>query len=139
MKLKVKNDLISGFSIEIMMEIFSVMMMVPSDALLQEMFEQSDNQHNGDPHGHPQELKEETDQVSSLLFSLQWVGVTRGEFRHHVHQRNVEEDAGRGAEYPGRDVTEAAQQQSCGHPYEGEDGGEDVVEDRLSHRHPCLQ
>ena len=122
-----------------MLKIFLVMMMIPSDALLQEMLEQCDDEHNGDPHGHPEKLKDETDQFPPLLFSLERVGVAGGDLRHHVHQGYVQEDSRRGAEYPGCDVTEASQHESCGHPYEGEDGGEDVVEDRLPHRHPGLQ
>ena len=68
------------------MNIFSVMMMVPSDALLEEMFKQSDDEHYGDSHGHAEKLKDETDEVASLLFSLERVGVAGGELRHHVHQ-----------------------------------------------------
>ena len=68
------------------MNIFSVMMMVPSDALLEEMFKQSDDEHYGDSHDHAEKLKDETDEVASLLFSLERVGVARGELRHHVHQ-----------------------------------------------------
>ena len=69
------------------------MMIVPSYTLLEEMFEESDDKHDGDPQGHPEQLKDETDEVPSLLFSLQWVSVARGELGHHVHQRHVQEDA----------------------------------------------
>ena len=68
------------------MNIFSVVMVFPSDALLEEMFKESDDEHDRDPHGHPEKLEDETDQISSLRFTLEWVGVTRGELRHHVHQ-----------------------------------------------------
>ena len=68
------------------MNIFSVVMVFSSDALLEEMFKESDDEHDRDPHGHPEKLEDETDQISSLRFTLEWVGVTRGELRHHVHQ-----------------------------------------------------
>ena len=84
MKLKVKNDL--WIQMMDFMKIFSVVMVFPSDALLEEMFKESDDEHDRDPHGHPEKLEDETDQISSLRFTLEWVGVTRGELRHHVHQ-----------------------------------------------------
>ena len=68
------------------MKIFLVMMMVSSNALLEKMFKQGDDEHYGDSQGHAKKLKDETDKVPSLLFSLEWVGVARGELRHHVHQ-----------------------------------------------------
>ena len=52
---------------------------------------------------------------------------------------HIEKYPSGGAEYPGCHVTDPSQQDTRGHPYEGEDGGEDVVEDGLSHRHACLQ
>ena len=47
-------------------------------------------------------LECETQPVSLLLLvGGDWMGVARGELRHHVDQGDVQEDARRGSEHPG--------------------------------------
>ena len=47
--------------------------------------------------------------------------VARVELWHHVHEGDVEEDAGRGAEDPGRPVFDVSQQEADDHADEGEE------------------
>ena len=62
-----------------------------------------------------------------------------GQLRHHIDEGDVEEDAGGGGEHPGGEVADVAQGQPSQHADEGEDGGEDVVEDRLLDCHTRFQ
>ena len=48
--------------------------------------------------------------------------VARVELGHHVHEGHVEEDAGRGAEDPGRPVLNVTQQEAEDHADEREKG-----------------
>ena len=50
--------------------------------------------------------------------------MARVELGHHVHEGHVEEDAGRGAEDPGRPVLNVAQQEAEDHADEREKGAE---------------
>ena len=52
--------------------------------------------------------------------------VARVELGHHVDEGHVEEDAGRGAEDPGRPVLDVAQQEADDHPDEGEERAEEM-------------
>ena len=54
------------------------------------------------------------------------VVVARVELGHHVHEGHIEEDAGRGAEDPGRPVLDVAQQQADDHAHEGQERAETV-------------
>ena len=47
--------------------------------------------------------------------------MARVELWHHVHEGDVEEDAGRGAEDPGRPVLDVSQQEADDHADEGEE------------------
>ena len=67
------------------------------------------------------------------------MGVPRGELRHHVDERDVEEDARGGCEHPGGEVVEVAKGEPEQHADEGQDGGEDVVEDRLLDCHASFE
>ena len=52
--------------------------------------------------------------------------MARVELGHHVHEGHVEEDAGRGAEDPGRPVFNVSQQEADHHADEGEERAGDV-------------
>ena len=56
-----------------------------------------------------------------------------------TYQRHVEEDARGGGEDPGSDLGDLSQEEAGHHPDVGEDRGEEVVEDRLLHRHSCFE
>ena len=62
-----------------------------------------------------------------------------GQLRHHIDEGDVEEDAGGGGEHPRGEVADVAQGQPSQHADEGEDGGENVVEDRLLDCHTRFQ
>ena len=62
-----------------------------------------------------------------------------GQLRHHIDEGDVEEDAGGGGEHPGGEVADVAQGQPSQHADEGEDGGENIVEDRLLDCHASFE
>ena len=65
--------------------------------------------------------------------------MTGGQLRHHINEGDVEEYAGGGSKHPGGEVVKVAQGKACQHAHEGQDGGEDVVEDRLLDCHAGFQ
>ena len=63
----------------------------------------------------------------------------RGQLWHHVNERHIKKDARSGCKHPGGEVVQVAQGQPGQHADEGEDGGENVVEDRLLDCHPSFE
>ena len=58
---------------------------------------------------------------------------------YHVDEGDVDEYSGGDAEDPGCDGFEIANSDTCRHPEEAEDGGEEVADEGLLHRHPGFQ
>lgn len=59
---------------------------------------------------------------------------------HHIHQRHIKEHAGRDGEDPAGDVLRVlAHRRADQHANVGHEGGQQVVDDGLLHRHPRFE
>ena len=104
------------------------------------MFIESNEQHDGNPQGHPQHLKQDPQPVPLMLLILgDGACMARGQFWHHVHQSNIQEDASSSGEHPGGEVVDSAKKEANHHSNKSQDGRQHIVEDCLLDGHTSLQ
>lgn len=88
---------------------------------LEIMFIESNDQHDSNPSHHSDDLQSQFHQVQVCLCVMwEWMRVTRVQFWHHVHQGDVQEDAGCGAEDPTGQVFDVAKAYANYHSDEGQ-------------------